>query len=212
MKTSDLVSALVADQAMHEPPLGSRLTLALIAGAGLAVVLFAVLVGPRSDWRQAAETVRFLFKFVPTVLLAVAGIGALLRLTRPDGRLGVWGALLAAALALQIAAVAVELAVVPETEWATRAIGHNAWHCLALTPFLSIAPLAAALIAAHHGATTRPALTGAVAGLAASGVGASLYAMNCTDDSPLFVGIWYPLAVAIVAAVGAAIGRRWLAW
>ena len=50
------------------------------------------------------------------------------------------------------------------------------------------------------------------AGLAAAGVGAALYAANCTDDSPLFVGIWYPLAVAIVAASGAAIGRRWLAW
>ena len=105
-----------------------------------------------------------------------------------------------------------DLAVVPAADWGTRMIGKNHWHCLALTPFLSIAPLVAALLAARHGATTRPALTGAVAGLAAAGVGATLYAMNCTDDSPLFVAVWYPLAVAIVAGLGALAGRRWLAW
>jgi len=212
VKTSDLVSALVADQDIHEAGLGTRFALALAAGAGLAAVIFALALGPRPDWRLAVETVRYVFKFVPTLLLAIAGIGALLRLTRPGGRLGGWGWLLALTAAIQIAAVAVELMVVPESQWAARAIGTNNLHCLALTPFLSIAPLAAALLAARHGATTRPTLTGAVAGLAAAGVGASLYAMNCTDDSPLFVALWYPLAVAFVAAVGAAIGRRFLAW
>jgi hypothetical protein len=212
VKTSDLVTALVADQGTLEPRLGLRLAQALAAGAGLAVLVFALAVGPRPDWRLAVETVRFLFKFVPTILLAIAGIGALLRLTRPGAQLGVWAWLLAATVLIQLGAVGVELMVVPEADWARRAIGTNHWHCLALTPVLSIAPLAAALIAARHGATTRPALTGAVAGLAAAGIGATLYAMNCTDDSPLFVGIWYPLATAIVAGVGAAIGRRVLAW
>lgn len=212
MKTADLLAMLVADQDSHEPRPGVRLALALGAGAGLAAVIFAVTLGPRPDWRLAVETVRYVFKFVPTILLAIAGIGALLRLTRPGARLGVWGWLLALTAGIQIAAVAVELMVVPEADWARRAIGTNNWHCLTLTPFLSIAPLAAALLATRHGATTRPTLTGAVAGLAAAGVGASLYAMNCTDDSPLFVAVWYPLAVAIVAGVGAAIGRRFLAW
>lgn len=212
MKTSDLVAALAADNAAVEPPLGRHLAVAAACGVALAVVAFATVVGPRADWRAALESGRFVFKFGPTILLAVAACGALLRLGRPDGRMGGWGWALLATVALQIGAVGFELMAVPSSEWAALAMGKNHWHCLALTPFLSIAPLAAALVALRHGATTRPGLTGAVAGLAAAGVGATLYAANCTDDSPLFVGIWYPLAVAIVAAVGAAIGRHRLAW
>jgi hypothetical protein len=55
-------------------------------------------------------------------------------------------------------------------------------------------------------------LAGAVAGLAASGIAATFYASNCTDDSPLFVLLWYPIAIAIVTAVGYILGKRLLRW
>jgi hypothetical protein len=35
-----------------------------------------------------------------------------------------------------------------------------------------------------------------------------LYASHCTDDSPLFVATWYPIATAVVTAAGALIGAR----
>jgi hypothetical protein len=65
------------------------------------------------------------------------------------------------------------------------------------------APLCAA--AAHQ-----PGLTGA-AGVAA-GLAAALYALQCTDDSPLFVATWYPLAILIVSLLGAAAAQRLLRW
>jgi hypothetical protein len=46
----------------------------------------------------------------------------------------------------------------------------------------------------------------------ASGIGASFYAANCTDDSPLFVLAWYPIAASIVTGAGFLIGRRLLRW
>jgi hypothetical protein len=49
-----------------------------------------------------------------------------------------------------------------------------------------------------------------VAGLLSAGLGATLYASHCTDDSPLFVATWYPLAIAMVTAVGAIAGRKML--
>ena len=55
-------------------------------------------------------------------------------------------------------------------------------------------------------------LTGALAGSASAGIAATIYATNCTDDSPLFVASWYPLATSIVVAAGAWAGRRWLSW
>jgi hypothetical protein len=72
--------------------------------------------------------------------------------------------------------------------------------------------LIAALAALRRGAPTRPTLAGAVAGLAAGGLGATLYAAHCTDDSPLFVMAWYVPAIAIVTIAGALAGARLLRW
>jgi hypothetical protein len=64
----------------------------------------------------------------------------------------------------------------------------------------------------RHGAPSNPGWTGATAGLAASGIAATLYASNCNDDSPLFVATWYPIAILAVSAAGYLIGRRVLKW
>jgi hypothetical protein len=55
-------------------------------------------------------------------------------------------------------------------------------------------------------------MAGALAGLLAGSVGASLYAIHCTDDSPLFVALWYPPPIALAALAGAVTGYRLLRW
>jgi hypothetical protein len=117
-----------------------------------------------------------------------------------------------AAPALLAVAVIAELIVMPASTWWPRLVGANARFCLALIPFLSIGPLTCILLALRHGAPTRPGLTGAVAGLVASGIAATLYASYCTNDSPLFVATWYSLAIGIVTLAGYFIGSRCLRW
>ena len=68
--------------------------------------------------------------------------------------------------------------------------------------------LVAALLGLRHGAPTRPAVAGAIAGLLSAGLAATLYASHCTDDLPLFVATWYTIAAALVAAIGALAGPR----
>jgi len=51
-----------------------------------------------------------------------------------------------------------------------------------------------------------------VAGLFSGAVAAAIYAAHCPDDSPLFVALWYSLAIAIVAAAGGIAGRLALRW
>ena len=77
---------------------------------------------------------------------------------------------------------------------------------------MSIPPLGALIAALREGAPRYPMLTGAMAGAASAGVAATIYASNCTDDSPLFVASWYPLATAIVVVAGAWAGKKWLQW
>jgi hypothetical protein len=115
-------------------------------------------------------------------------------------------------VALVVAAALIEMMVIPRDLWMTRLIGRNWAHCLMMIPILSIPPLAVLVAALRAGAPGHPMLTGALAGAAAAGVAATFYASNCTDDSPLFVVTWYPLATAIVVVAGALAGRRWLRW
>ena len=84
------------------------------------------------------------------------------------------------------------------------AVGKNGMLCLTVIPALGIVPLGLVLWALRQGAPTRPGLAGVFAGLLAGGIAATFYAANCTDDSPLFVALWYPLAIAMLAIVGGA--------
>ena len=84
--------------------------------------------------------------------------------------------------------------------------------CLVMIPLLSILPVASVLYTLHRGATTAPARAGFVAGMAGSGLAAGIYAMHCTEDSPLFYVTWYGIAIMGVALVSAVIGTRSLRW
>jgi hypothetical protein len=89
-------------------------------------------------------------------------------------------------------------------------IGSNSRVCMTAIPLLSLPLLAAALVGLRHGAPSRPGLAGALAGMLSAGLAATLYAAQCTDDSPLFVATWYTVATAMVAAIGALAGSRLL--
>jgi len=211
VKTDDLIN-LLAQDAPVRTRIGKALTMAVIAGILISGGLFFAAIGFRADIGTAMETVRFLFKFVVTIALATTACAVVFRIGRPGASLRLWGWTLFLAPALLLAAAAVEMAVMPADSWSARMIGHNARFCLTFIPLLSIGPLACFLFALRHGAPEKPGAAGAVAGLAASGIAATFYASNCTDDSPLFVLLWYPIAIAIVTAVGYFLGRRLLRW
>jgi hypothetical protein len=212
MKTGDLINALVADMDGSKMRLGSIFAKALIAGIAVAAAIFFLWIRPRPDFMQAATTVRFLFKFIVTAVLAATAFGLVSRLARPGEPKGPWRVAWLVAPILLLLAIIAELYAVPSGLWTTRLVGVNAKYCLALIPMLALGPLAAILLALREGAPTRPALAGAVAGLAAGGVAATLYAAHCTDDSPLFVATWYSIAIGIVSVIGAYAGSRLLRW
>lgn len=210
MKTEDLIRTISAD-AGRPPVWMGRVWLAALGGAiVLAAAVFAAALGPRPDFAQALETVRFPFKFVVTVALFISALPVLLALARPGER-PPWPCLLAAP-AIVLAAILIELVALPAGLWASSLVGSNALYCLTLIPLLGIGPLAAMIAALRAGAPTRPALAGAIAGLAAGGLAAVFYAAYCTDDSPLFVATWYSLAILLLAGLGGMAGRLVLRW
>ncbi|MDQ0392751.1 NrsF family protein [Labrys monachus] len=211
MKTDDLIKALAEDTTVRWR-FGSILAGATVVGALVAAAIFFAGIGFRPDIAHAVETARFLFKFVVTLALAIAAIGLVARIGRPGVPAGRWGPALAVAPVLLGVAVIAELAVMPPSTWEARWIGTNAPYCLSLIPLMAAGPLACMLFVLRQGAPQRPGLSGAVAGLAASGIAATLYASHCPDDSPLFVATWYPIATGIVVLAGYLLGRRLLRW
>ena len=210
MKTDDLIELLVKDSAPWR--FRSVLAGAIAGGIIIAAIVFFAAIGFRPDISEALESNRFLFKFIVTVSLAVTAIWVALSVGRPDGSLAHRGLALSIAPALLACAVVVELLVLPESQWMPHLVGQNARLCLTLIPLLSIGPLACLLAALRDGAPSSPGLAGAVAGLAASGIAATFYAANCSDDSALFVITWYPIATLIVTTAGYLIGRKLLRW
>jgi hypothetical protein len=212
MKTDHLIKALAADQNGPTNPLGRALTLGLLPGLAIAILLYAALLGPRPHLLSLMSSPRLVFKLIFPWVVAACALPTALRLAQPGADLRRYGTILLALAALLVTAVIIELLVLPESEWRTYWIGHNARICVTIIPILAFAPLIAALVVLKQGAPTNPALAGAGAGLLAAAIGAALYATHCPDDSPLFVACWYSLATLIVVTIGTIIGSRWLRW
>lgn len=187
-------------------------TSALAVAVVVAALAFFAAVGPRPDFALAAESWRFLYKFAVTLALFATGLWALVALARPGMRSRRRLSALLLAPCLLVAAILVEIAAVPTDQLGSRLIGDNAMLCLTFIPLIGIGPLAAFLFALRHGAPDAPSLAGAVAGLVAGGLAATFYAAHCTDDSPLFVAVWYALAILLLAAVGALCAHFVVKW
>jgi hypothetical protein len=212
MNTDDLIAALAADNDTKATPLRRSFAVDVAVGFLVAALFFFAFLGVRKTFVASLDDPRFLFKFVFTLTMAASGLALAMRLARPGAELGAARYAVWLAPALVVAACGIELATVPQDQWFSRMIGHNAIHCLTLVPIMALAPLAGLFLALRNGAPTDPHRAGAAAAFAAAGLSATLYAMNCPDDSPLFLVVWYMLGTAIVVALGWVAGGRLLRW
>ena len=210
METDRLIRALAADNAHRAPPVGFVLTLALLAAAPVSMAIFFAELGVRPDVMTAMRNPFFDLKFLVTLALAISAIAVSLHLSRPEASLHGWAWLLLIPAGLLVAGIAGEMMMPQRLPMMTRLIGSNSRTCMTAIPLLSLPLLGAALIGLRRGAPARPAVAGAIAGILSAGLAATLYASHCTDDSPLFVATWYPIATALVATIGALAGSKML--
>jgi hypothetical protein len=212
MDTQDLIKALGTDAKSPSRSMRQAWVLASAAAVLLAAIVFFATLGPRPDIAEAAGSLRFLFKFVVTLALALTALAAAARLVRPEIYSAKAVGWLLLAPALLAAAIGAELMSLPRDGWNSAWIGKNAMLCLTFIPMIGLGPLVVFIAALRHGAPTHPVVSGAIAGLLSGGLAATFYAAHCTDDSPLFVATWYTLAVTILALLGGLAGRLFVRW
>ena len=210
MNTDRFIRTLAADNAYRPRPVSFALMLALLAAAPVTLLMFFAGLGIRPDVMTAMHNPFFCLKFAVTLALAIAAIAVSLHLSRPEASLGGFAWLLLVPAGFLFAGIGSEMMLPQRLPMVTRLVGHNSRICMTAIPLMSVPILAGALIGLRHGASARPALTGAFAGMLSAGLAATLYASHCPDDSPLFVAAWYTIAIALVTATGALAGSRLL--
>ncbi len=210
--TTDALIRTLAQDTRTAPPLGVLLSVAVALPLLAAGVAFLAGMGVRPDLAAALDHASVIVKHAFPVLLMLGGVAASLTLARPEARPEPALAALAAGPVLLAVAVAVEAVTVPLDAWGRAIFVPSLWVCLGFVPLMALPVLFASLAVLRRGASTQPRLSGAVAGLMSGGAAASVYAFYCTQDSPLFYGVWYVAGIAGVTALGAALGGRLLRW
>jgi hypothetical protein len=211
MKTDDLIRALAADTRRSPAP-GRTLVLGLLPALAIAVLALWLTLGFRADLDTAILTPVSAARIILTGILGIAASRLALLLARPEGA--------ASARLWPLAAVALAAAgllfwayvTTPPEARQMAVVGKTMTTCLITIPLLSVLPVASLHYTLRQGATTAPARAGFVAGLAGSGFAAAIYALHCTEDSPLFYVTWYGLAIMGVTLVSTLIGARFFRW
>jgi hypothetical protein len=214
MNTQQLIHTLASDLQTGAGPTRSRLSwlrLALMTGLASLVSLAAILLllAP-SPHLVHGPGATIGFSALAGGTLAAGAFWATLKLSYPEGRLGLWWLLLP--LGILLLGLGLEMSETPSSSWATRLWGNSPGACFLCVTALSLPILAAALVALRDGAPTHPRLCGAMAGLLAGGIAAALYTLHCPEDSLLFVASWHVPAVLTVTIFGALAAGRWLRW
>lgn len=213
MKTEDFVSLLATGVTpVRAGEAQRRYALALTWGGLGTILMMLMLLGVRQDLEQAIYLPMFWFKLAFPLCLAGAALMAASRLSRPGMPLGHVLLALAAPVVVVWLMAAVALLNAAPDERMVNLLGLTWAKCPWLISMLSVPTFIGTLWAMKGLAPTRPALSGAAAGLLASTVSTVVYALHCPEMSIPFLATWYLIGMLIPALVGALLGTRCLKW
>ena len=211
--TESLIDALTADVAPVRPrAVEGRLLAGLSFGAVVTALAVLSWLGLRPDLAHAVYGSTIWMKWGYTLSIAALATFGTVRLARPEARSIGWFWLVAVPVALLAMIAVAQLASTPPAEWRGLWMGDSWRQCSMRVAALAVPVLGALFWAFRRLAPTRLRLTGAMAGLAAGGIAATLYGFACPETSALFVLTWYSLGMLIAMAFGALIGPRVLRW
>ncbi|WP_431299079.1 NrsF family protein [Tabrizicola sp. BL-A-41-H6] len=211
MKTDDLIDLLAADP-VPARPLGPALMTAWLGAVLFSSAAYLSVAGIRPDLGAALVDPVTIWKWLIPTLMATGGIALARVLSRPDGRAGWLPVILVLACGLAGWLIANRLLTLPVEEWGPAFRGGTLLICLGSVFAIGLPGLVATLLVLRRGATLRPRLAGLGAGLACGGAAATLYALHCTEDDPLFFVTWYGTAIFALGALGTVAGPRALHW
>jgi len=210
MKTDDLITALAAD-VMPSLSVRARLIRALPVAMVACLAMFLLIWGPRDDLAAALRSGAVFKTILPLVIAALAGWAGF-ALVHPGMRSRTPVAVLALCAGALVAAIAILIGLGGMSRMIEALAIPSLITCLLSIPALALPVLGGMIWALSGGAALRPRLTGAVTGLIAGALAASVYSLYCNQDAALFVLPAYSAAILFIGAIGALAGPRALSW
>jgi hypothetical protein len=214
MKTDDLIAMLAAgDTGVDPQQAATRQWRGMSAGAAFAMALMLLFWGFNPRLLQDAMTQpQFWLKALFPLSLAALAWVLFQDLARPGARPKFAWALVGAPWLVVALLGASMLMSAPPTQHAELIFG-TTWKLCSMSIALICAPVFVAALWVMRGlAPTRLALSGAMCGALAGGVGAFIYALHCPELATPFVAVWYGLGMLFWVVVGAFLGPKLLAW
>jgi hypothetical protein len=210
-RTNGLIGGLAAQAGrsrMARPrAFKAMLGIAALVSLGVSVALVLLWDGARPDFASAMHRAPFAYKVASMLALGLGGLVLASRAALPGSRRLTVLAFVPAVLILAFRAVTDRsgLSFLGNSDISVH-------ECVLTILGVSLPPLVLLLGVMRMGAVTRPAVAGAIVGALSGALGATAYALACKNDAGVFVALWYPLAILVMAGLGATIGRRTLAW
>ncbi len=213
MKTNELIDSLSgAVPAVAKHAVLFRLAGGIGAGAAVSLVAMWLWLGIRPDLASAVATSAYWIKFGYTLALALFGIWAAERLSRPAMRATAPAAAMLIVLCVLLAVAATQLFGAAPAAHAHLIMGSSANVCPWRIIALSLPVCAGMFWSLRALAPTRLVVAGAVAGFASGALGAWVYAFHCDESAAPFVLVFYTLGIALTGAIGGAVALRLLRW
>ena len=213
MITEELIGALARDvKPVPRSAIERRIAVGIGAGAVIAVLLIAALLGFRPDLGLAMRGFPFWMKWGYTISLGIGAVFVIERLARPDTAHLRWLWLLSAPILLLAGIGVAEVVHAPTGALLDMWLGQSWDRCPWIVVLLSLPIFSGLLWSFRRFAPTRLRAAGAAAGLAAGAWAATLYCLHCPEASAIFVLTWYSLGIALATGLGALLGPRVLRW
>jgi len=213
MTSDQLIDLLVADlKPVDRRRILHAVIVALAVGlaAALGVVTLIFVVPPKLLDGHNLEFLLIKLFFASAVVATTAVF--LPQLARPGAPMRGSPVFAFIPFAMIGAAAAVALASARFSAWPGMIVEKDSLACLPAILLLAILPFTALVWALRVGAPTDLIRAGALAGLAAGGLGAIACAFPCTEQSLPSIALWYGFPVGVCAAVGAKLGPSLLRW
>lgn len=210
------IDALVQDLVpVRRLRLRDGLAIALAAMA-LCAVAVALELGVRGDLANGAPHGMFLLRSATLLGLGIAAAVAALSAATPsigaEGR-AYWIWNLAIASIFPMGAAFVWLTDIRSMDEMRAALDPAyGLRCLQMSALCAAAVGAALTAWMKRGAPVSPTHAGWLVGLAAGSLGAAAYSISCSENSVMYIGTWYTLAIAVCAIAGRLIVPRVLRW
>ncbi|UAJ10272.1 NrsF family protein [Glacieibacterium megasporae] len=208
-----LIDRLTADLQPVRRRLARRDAAILLVLIVVEVAVYVWIRGMRADMPLAMGRMAFWWKAASLCILAAIGAATALAAFDPtrSPRRGLRGFAVAAAVAIAIG-WGIDAASHGSAELIARLDWREGLRCVFAVVVLSLPALLALGILMRRGAPTDPGGTASAVGLTAAAWGGAVFVVACPHDDPLYVALWFSVAIAIVAWAARLILPRLTRW